>query len=259
VVGKIDVPKTGPKISFMDKFRQVSGTSDIYFSVFIYTIFVSVIALIVYGFVSFYSAFEDCKKKENTLGPKEPCDASIPCFYETTLKRSCDSCSLGHMLNANHSGHVCRSSEQHIDALAVTECFPETDGARQYRLTINVLDSGSNPLTAAELTVKIADTEFINGDGNVSSKDLLNGFDLFDYINKDVKTFIKRCAFTVNIKLPVGTTKHIASVTQTGMRSMSSSLQENDTVPPREVTVVSAPKDDTGTLTISLAPSTISS
>jgi hypothetical protein len=210
--------------------------------------------------VSFYSTFEDCKKKENTLGPTTECDASMPCFYETTTKKSCDSCSLGHVLNADQSAHVCRSSEQHIDALSVTSgCFP----TRQYQLTINVLDSGSNQVTTADLLVKVTDNEFINGDGIVSDGTAKvlppDGFNLFSYINKDVETFVKRCAFTINIKLPTGTTKRIVSVTHTGMRTMSSSLQENDVVPPREVTVVSAPKSnsaDAGTLTISLAPST---
>jgi hypothetical protein len=264
VLGKIatDMRETDVRVSFMNKFRQSSGAFNIDFSVFIYTIFVLVVALIVYGFVSFYSTFEDCKEKENTLGPDTECSVSTPCFYENSAKKSCDSCSLGYVLNESRNGYVCRSSEQHVDALSVTTgCFPDTDGTRQYQLTIKVLDS-TNTTTVSDLSVSITDTEFINGDGIVSdgSAKVLppEGFDLFQYIDADVETFVKRCAFTINIKLPTETTKRIVSVTHTGMRITSSSLQENDDVPPREVTVVSAPKSGAGagTLTISLAPST---
>ena len=41
-----------------------SGISGIHFSIFLYAIFVSVIALIVYGFMSFYSTFQVCKERE---------------------------------------------------------------------------------------------------------------------------------------------------------------------------------------------------
>ena len=128
------------------------------------------------------------------------------------------------------------------------------------------MDSGSDPVPADELTVKITDTDFTREDNTVrftrtDNNVPSNVFNLFDYITEDtedIETFVKRCAFTISIKLPEKTTtKHIVSVTHTGMRTVRSSLQENDTVPPREVTVVSAPKSnaDAGTLTISLAPS----
>ena len=114
-----NISETGPKVPFMNKFRRSSGIPDINFSVFIYIIFVLVIALIVYGFVSFYSTYEDCRKKENTLSPGSMC-FMIPCFYETQQK-SCDSCSFGYVLNENQSGYECGSLLE-----GDTETSPET-------------------------------------------------------------------------------------------------------------------------------------
>lgn len=222
----------------------------------LYTIFVLVFALIIYGFVSFYRTLETCKKLENSLRPGEACSASMPCYYTDSSVKSCDSCSFGFTKKEGQSSYVCKTADQYLDALSVTTgCFPKVANKNEYNLTIEVSSTNSDyDVIKSDYTVTIKDNEFIEQENGVVSLENQNTFNLFNVIKNNVPFFVKRCYFTIQITLTRDGLR-IASVSHENMNDLSyPSIKANEM---REVTIVAKPKSNTGTGKIRVSVNTI--
>jgi hypothetical protein len=246
------------------------------FTAFIYALFIAVLVLTVYGFVTFYGSMGECRRNENTLSPNAACSMK-PCFQYAD---SCHNCSLGYVMDADMQGYSCRSNSQWDTSIAGTEgCFADAyeliivisdanntastaDNAASTKYThehvslqMVELDDFSTASSSNGLLDSTNDVVTLDGNNKIMKVNLL---DLIDETKLD--SFRRRCKVTLKIEL-TGTenSKFINSVSQDGMSRMHSTLTDDTPLIERQRTTITLSpqsKKESGTITVTIGTRT---
>ena len=248
------------------------------FTAFIYALFIAVLVLTVYGFVTFYGSMGECRRNENTLGPNAACSMK-PCFQYAD---SCHNCSLGYVMDADMQGYSCRSNSQWDTSIAGTEgCFADA-----YELIIVISDATNTASTAENAAITKYTHEHVSLQmvelddfSTASSNTSLNptkydGVVTYEGQNKKImkvklrdlidetklESFRRRCKVTLKIELTgTETSRFINSVSQDGMSRMHSTLTDDTPLIERtRATITLSPqsKKESGTITVTIGTRT---